>query len=91
MYKIPFAAPRLLFFIYFMTPSSSSGLPPFPYARGFYTFHRYRDNAWSQIDLNHQVYEKKIHQDPQLFCKQRIKVLAGIAVQNVAAPVKRLF
>ena len=39
----PYASAEATYYVHMHTPSSSSGLPPFSYARGFYTSHRYRD------------------------------------------------
>jgi hypothetical protein len=48
-------------FTYSLTPRSSTGLPPFPYARGFYTYHRYRDAEGAAYNgYIYEVYEKKI-------------------------------
>jgi len=47
----PHASTEAVYSYVLPTPSSSSDLPAFPYTRGFYTFHRYRDGLQTQYFL----------------------------------------
>ena len=50
----PHASTEAVYSYILPTPSSSSGLPAFPYTRGFYTDHRYRDES-------NLAYQRSIH------------------------------